>query len=339
MLGNIIDQYTENATFICGHRKSGTTMLLCLLDNHSELLVYPPDSSFFYEYYPKYDSSDYTDEQKVDSISGVVVDRLEVEIGNLSETDREELNFSIDSFREDVRAYAAKTDKTPRNMLLSVIQGYRDHFQGSQNPVRWVEKTTSTEIYAAEVLQWFPRARFIHVIRDPRDNWASLKSGWSARYSRFNDSSERLLQSMIDRGKLGLEFARNNKERFGSEVYKVVRFEDMVERPREVLNDICSFLEVKFSENMLMPTVCGKLWRGNNFDGLKFENPSNVNVGRWRERTTEDEICLIEYYFGDIMEHFGYRTEYPVARRMDAATRHYKWYNFAQLYSQATNPP
>lgn len=311
-------------------------MLLCLLDNHPELLVYPPDSGFYYMYYPKYDSSDYMCQQKVDCISGNIIDQLEWEIENLSQVDRDNLNFPIKAFRDDVRAYAEKSGKTPRDMLLSLIQGYRNHFKGSPKPVRWVEKTTSTEIYAAEILKWFPDAKFVHVVRDPRDNWSSLKSGWSARYSQFNDSLERLLQSMIDRGKLGLEFAKNNKDRFGDKVYKVIKYEDMVTRPREVLNDICDFIEVNFSENMMVPTVCGKVWRGNNFDGLKFDGPSNVNVGRWRERITEDEARLIEYYFGDLMEHFGYDKAYPKSECMDAAIEHYKWFNFAQLYSQAT---
>ena len=38
--------------FLCGHRKSGTTMLLALLDSHPELLTYPADSAFFYRVYP-----------------------------------------------------------------------------------------------------------------------------------------------------------------------------------------------------------------------------------------------------------------------------------------------
>lgn len=329
-----MDNYLEKPMFICGHRKTGTTMLLCLLDNHPELLVYPPDSGFYYMYYPKFESSDYTDQQKIDYISGVIVDQLKTEIAMLSEADRDDLNFPIKALRTDIISYAEQTAKTPRDMLLSLIQGYRDHFKGSPNPIHWVEKTTSTEFYAAEILKWFPRAKFIHVVRDPRDNWASLKSGWSARYSQFNDSLERLLQSMIDRGKLGLEFARHNNNRFGDDIYKVIKYEDLVTHPREVLNDICDFLEIVFSENMMVPTICGKLWRGNNFDGLKFDGPSNVNVGRWRERITEKEAKLIEYYFSDLMGHFGYAKVHSLSECMDAATEHYKWYNFAQLYSQ-----
>ena len=96
-----METYLEKATFICGHRKAGTTLLLCLLDNHPELLVYPPDSAFFYLYYPTYDSPVYTDEQKVERIE-CMVDQLEYEINGLSESDRKDLNFPIDTLRKDV---------------------------------------------------------------------------------------------------------------------------------------------------------------------------------------------------------------------------------------------
>ena len=46
--GNLLD----NPVFLCGHRKSGTTILVCLFDSHPELLTYPCDSGFFYKVFP-----------------------------------------------------------------------------------------------------------------------------------------------------------------------------------------------------------------------------------------------------------------------------------------------
>ena len=325
----------QNATFICGHRKSGTTLLLCLLDNHPQLLVYPADSAFFYGYYPTYDNR-YSDDQKINRIAGFVIDQLEKEINTLSEEDQIDLNLSIDNFRMNLKKIAQNTEKKPHDMLISLLKAYRLIFKGSENAVRWVEKTTSTEIYASEIKKWFPLAKFIHVIRDPRDNWASLKSGWKKRYISFNDSLDRLMQSMIDRGRLGLEFAKYNEKRFGSESYKIIKFEELATNPNRILQEICNFLCIDFSNNLLSPTICGKHWKGNNFDGLTFEKPSSINVGRWKERITDEEARLIEFHFSPLMEFFNYPKAYQVNECMDAATRHYKWYNFAQLYSQPT---
>ncbi|WP_321491574.1 sulfotransferase [uncultured Desulfobacter sp.] len=331
-----MEEYMDNPVFICGHRKSGTTMALALLDNHPQLLVYPPDSAFFYAYYPTYAGDDFSKDQKIDRMAEYIVGQLEYEINNLSETDRFELNFPIQAMRDDLRRFAQKTDTRPQDMLISLIKAYRVHFKGSPSPVHWVEKTTSTEIYARDVLRWFPKAKFLHIVRDPRDTWASMKSGWEKRYKSFNDEMNRLMQSMIERGKLGFEFAINNSSLYGPDVYKVVRFEDLTNNPDDILNDICNFLNISFHRNLLTPTVCGKLWKGNNFDGLKFDRPSNVNVGRWRERINTEEAHLIEYYFADLMKSFNYEITSSLEQRVEAATQHYKWYNFAQKFSQST---
>jgi hypothetical protein len=40
------------ATFICGHPKSGTSLLLTMLDSHPQLVVYPEETRFFRRWLP-----------------------------------------------------------------------------------------------------------------------------------------------------------------------------------------------------------------------------------------------------------------------------------------------
>lgn len=40
--------------FLCGHRKSGTTLLANLLDGHPNLAVYPTDLALLYAYFPEF---------------------------------------------------------------------------------------------------------------------------------------------------------------------------------------------------------------------------------------------------------------------------------------------
>ena len=41
-----------NPIFLCGHRKSGTSMFLNLFDNNSEINVFPTDLNLLYAYFP-----------------------------------------------------------------------------------------------------------------------------------------------------------------------------------------------------------------------------------------------------------------------------------------------
>lgn len=326
----------ENPVFLCGHRKGGTTMLLCLLDGHDELLVYPPDSSFFYAFYPLYASDEYSREQKMEQMISYCVDNLKYEIDRLTEEEQRDLNFSMERFTASFKKLAEATNMSPKSMLNSLLQAYREEFKGSINAKYWVEKTTSSEIYANEIRQWYPNAKFIHILRDPRDNWSSLLSGWKKRYQHFNDDNNRLKQSMIDRGRIGFEYALINQKIYGKENYFVCKYEDLVAEPEKYMKQVCEFLQIQYSESLLYPTVCGKFWPGNNFEGKVFKKPSSENVGRWKDRISKEDAALMEFHFKEVMEKFDYQFAFSEQEQAQAAMEHYKWFNFNQAYSQKT---
>ena len=41
-----------NPIFLCGHRKSGTSMFLNLFDGNKDINVFPTDINLLYAYYP-----------------------------------------------------------------------------------------------------------------------------------------------------------------------------------------------------------------------------------------------------------------------------------------------
>ena len=49
---NNLNNIREKPVFICGHPKSGTSLLRSMLDNHPELIVYPEETYFFRKFLP-----------------------------------------------------------------------------------------------------------------------------------------------------------------------------------------------------------------------------------------------------------------------------------------------
>ena len=45
----------DSPIFICGHPKSGTSLLRSILDSHPEIIVYPEETGFFRRYLPNSD--------------------------------------------------------------------------------------------------------------------------------------------------------------------------------------------------------------------------------------------------------------------------------------------
>lgn len=328
--------YLDNPVFICGHRKGGTTMLINLFDGAKDAVVYPDDSGFFYMYYPRYDSSEYTRIEKSTRLADAIINENLKEVidrNRCNEEERKRLYEKHKIFYQLVKEYKKENFNT-KDILLHFIESFRKSFLPEMiEPKLWIEKTTSTEIYALELAQMFPNAKFIHIIRDPRDNWASLKSGWDKRYRYFNDDARRLKQSMFERGKLGMEFAKHNLEAIGTDRYRVIKFEDLTLNPEAVMRDLANFIGLVFSEKILVTTTFGFGWEGNNFEGMKTDKPSTINVNRWRERISEEDAKLIEYYFKDIMVHFGYQLLFKTKETQKAAIDHYKWFNFSTPYS------
>lgn len=326
-----MDDFYEKATFIGGHRRSGTTLLLNLLEGHPQLSVFPADSGFFYAYYPVYESPEYSNEDRINRI-------IEFSYGNLrEETEKVDSEnhcyFPFEALYFAFREKAVSGNFTPKEMLLAMMSAYQQTYHKDiATHIRWVEKTTSSEIFANYIFEWFPRAKFIHLVRDPRDNYASMKSGWETKYQSRADDLRRLVQSMLDRGKLGMEMARYNLARYGPEHYLVIKYEELAANPKSILARIAHFLGIEYDDCLLRPTVCGQLWPGNSFDGLEFSGPSAFNIGRWKERITPEEAKLIEYHFRDIMLYFGYEPAFEISECIDAAVEHYKWYNYAQTF-------
>lgn len=317
-----------NATFIGGHRKTGTTLLLTLLDGHPQLNTFPADSGFFYAYFPLYESDEYSDKERIERVIQFCLGNLEEELDKVGVDKKKE--FPLQRLHDLSRKKAEKLGNlTTPNVLELMMDAYRECCSwDTTQQIRWVEKTSSSDIYASYIFKWFPDAKFIHLVRDPRDNFASLKSGWKEKYSERSDNIRFLLQSMIERGKLTSELAKFNLERYGPESYMVLKFEDLTSNPERVMNVIADFLGIEFHQSLLRPSVCETSWDGNNFDGLKFKKPSTINVNRWRERIEEEEAMLIEYYFRDIMDYFNYKRVFPLDKTIDAAVKQYQWYNY-----------
>lgn len=331
------NSFIEKPVFICGHRRSGTTLFVSLLENHPELLVYPTDSGFFYAFYPIYENASYSKHDKIEQMVNCCIRNLnDTLVDSFPKNVLNNINFSIKKFTYEFRKLSENTQCMSKELLISLILAYKNQYAYPKNPLRWVEKTTSSEIYASEASKWFPQAKFIHVLRDPRDNWASLKSGWEVRFKYQNDTIGRLMHSMIERGKFGFELAVRNQKRFGKKKYKIIRYEDLVGNTKSVMEDVCRFLDISFSRKVLTPTICGKVWKGNNYSKKNFKGPSSYNVSRWKERITEQEAKLLEYHFEDFMKKFDYPVFFDQTEKINAAVEHYKWYNYAQIYSYSS---
>lgn len=319
--------------FLGGHRKTGTTLLLNLLDGHPELAVYPDDATFFYAYFPTYTRDGFSLEERKKRFERVVFTELEEWMReNASDRDlnvsrlREHFFGEIGDRMEDVTAIAKAMAKA-----YATVQGQQGR------PV--VLKETSIEIYAGELLAAHPTAKFVHLLRDPRDNYAALKAGVATRYALMGENELATLASMIHRARLGFLYARTNQALFGTDRYLILRFEDLLQNTDATLRRLCEFLGIAYRDSLTVPTKLGHPTRGNNFDRLDFSAISGRNVGAWSKRITAEEAQIIEFHFSDVMTERAYNPAFAPKDRAAAAAEFYKWQNYRYFFSDRFAAP
>lgn len=169
---------------------------------------------------------------------------------------------------------------------------------------RWGEKSLHNEHFAHAIFKEFPQARIIHMVRDPRDRYASVSRRHGQHLSRVGPVSGRWLRSMS----AGL---RNSRKYPGR--YTFVRYEDLAESPEKTLEYVCAFIGEDYDAGMLtLRGEPGVRENGSNssFGDLGTERISTKAIGRFEDVLPPKDVLFIQSVSRRAMTRFGYT---PVA--------------------------
>jgi sulfotransferase family protein len=167
---------------------------------------------------------------------------------------------------------------------------------------RWGDKSLNTERYAEHIFAAYPGARVLHMIRDPRDRYASSKTRWQVRRGGVGAGTAEWLASA--------RYATHAEQRFGDQ-YRVVRYETLVTSPERAVRDICGFIGEPYAPNMLSLAAVPKFRdHGNSSYGQAATNGiSSSSIGRYREVLSERDVACIQLLAGREMARYGYEPD------------------------------
>jgi hypothetical protein len=290
--------FDQRACFIAGQAKSGTTLLVALLDSHPELLVMPQDTAYFATVLTKYGASgrraqfDYlTKESWTNVLFGHRARR-----GN-----QDYAGFPKKEFLETFEGTAFDPVNAKRDLLVLMMESYAKVIGVSLDGVkRWVEKTPANRNYVLEIFARFPQAKLLATMRDPRALLAA-----QIALERTRKTRKFSVYYVVAHWRTAARLAR--KVRDGQIPGLVVGYEDLALHPAMSMQKVCDYLEIKFDpEIVLNPTKVGRSWAGNSATGLRFSEINAAPVSRWETELSEDEIGWVEWHCRDLMSEFGY---------------------------------
>jgi hypothetical protein len=199
-----------------------------------------------------------------------------------------------------------------------VLALFQQHNAERLGKNRWGDKSLHTEHHIKQVMTEFPKAKVLHMTRDPRDRYASVRKRFGRDTPRVGAATGRWLSSM--------RAAERNKRTYPSN-YMIVRFEDLATEPEMFLRKICDFIGEPFSPAMLTMEGASKYrdsGGNSSFEQIKPGSISTKPVGRYKKVLSPSEIAFIQLCLTKEMQALGYPKD-PVNLSIAKAAKYYLW--------------
>jgi hypothetical protein len=280
--------------FIVGCARSGTTLLQRIVDAHPQIAI-TPSMHWISGYFKRRKVSRPEDPVTPEMVSGVLEDR------------------KFDRFRirrDELEGLIGSGEPVSYSRFLA---GIFDLYGKTQGKPLVGNKTAPYVRRLPALHALWPKARFVHLIRDGRDvclsvmNWSKAE-GTAGRYATWTEDPVTTMALWWKRKVLlGREAGRS----LGPNLYQEIRYEALVSEPARECEKLCSFLGLPYDEAMV------------NYQERKETGSwGRAAKGRWlpptpamKERHSSmsvEEVERFEAAAGDLLDELGYTRNVPL---------------------------
>lgn len=290
--------------FLVGMPRSGTKLLREVLNNHSQIGITGFESHFI-PYYHK-NIGKFGDLKQLPNFERFYEEfSRSVFFKRLTENDH---------FIDAKSWYEQVDDWSYPGVVEAFYAAYAKH----KNKTIWGDKTPFYLVILPLLKTLFPKAKFVHIIRDVRDYSMSLKKSW---YKNIYRSAQRWHDSVAK--------CRNDGKKLGDENYFEVRYEHLVDSPADTAASICDFLKIPYEPDMVQLKRVTE--RGGDAKDMVGILPNNY--GKWRKSMPKKTIEKVERICGPLLADLDYSVSYSgAAQRLSKfEMNYYKWLDGVNL--------
>ena len=298
------------AIFIVGVSRSGTTLMRRILDKHSRIGI--ATENHYLGHLLAWEGARYYFRRVGDLRRDAAVREL-VELIYSGELQRRSRLRELSPYwrwltskvpRADIEAYLLASDRTERGVFEAFLRIYADR----RGKAVMGEKTPAHLAHVETLLDWFPDARVIHCMRDPRAIYVSELRRRGAQAVGFPYRQLVMVPPLLERFVLlqvvwawaGAVHRHRTLRRLYPDRYRLVRFEDVVTAPDPTMEDVCGFLGIELEPRMLEQKVTSK---GARVGEAGFDAAA---ADRWRGRIGSGARSAIELLLGRRLREMGY---------------------------------
>ncbi len=250
----------QNIVFLSGALRSGSTLLKLILDNHSRVSN-PGEFDFLF---------DLIDEDG--TLPDINVYKNWLESNRIFLAHQLTVGQEVETL-ELLRNFVKQLEAKKNTLILNVHRGFH------------------------KIPSVFSGARYIHLLRDPRDvGLSSIKMGWAGNAYHGIDQWVETERSW-DRLRPQLD----------EEQFIEVKYEDLVSSSQEVLEKICKFLNLKMEQDMF-----------NFFKTSTYGQINKNSLYRWKLELSAEENSAIEYKLSNLLSQKGYEVQSKTSKKPNA---------------------
>lgn len=269
----------DGPIFVTGADRSGTTLLFAILASHPDIAMVRRTNlwRYFHGRYGRLDDPINLERALDEMFRYQRIDRLA--------PDRSRI---LEDFRSGPPTYG------------NLFSLFHRHRAGADGRARWGDKSLHSEYYAARIFDEFPDATVIHMLRDPRDRYASVR--------RRHGRDQAKVAAAMGRWLASARAGRRNERRFAG-AYLVLRYEDLVREPEATMRTVCGLVGVPYASAMLsMGGASEHREAGGNssFGDLEPGTISHKGLGRYRSVLAPREVAFIQAIARRAMAAAGY---------------------------------
>ena len=287
--------------FITGASRSGTTLLSFVLRNHPAVCGLKELQYFGQAWDPSDSQRRFSRAEGIEAAAGMLACQEHGVLGRKVNADHRRLAAAL---IDDLGAAAAD----PAAVFETVVH-YLTRTAAKQVPC---EQTPRNIFYARRLLELYPAAHIVHIVRDPRAVMASQKMRWQRRNLAADGRAVPRYESL----RVWVNYHPYTVARLWSRASSValqiaerprvtlIRFEDLLREPEATVRLLCTRVGLDYDPRMLdvgQVNSSHQTSAGGARRGLQTSA-----IDQWKATLSVAEISITERYCGRLMRRFGY---------------------------------
>lgn len=273
----------ESPFFIVGVHRSGTTLLRFMLSSSPRIYI-PPESDFIPRFFGRHPHGPLSRQQAI---------KILVTIFDAYRFVRE-----WQGARPDWEAFVDSLPELTPALLLDTL--YRRYAE-QNDAVRWGDKTPIYSTYMDLIVEIFPDAQFIHVIRDGRDVALSMVDKWGQQ--EFHIDLYFAARDWVRR----IRRARACGAQLGPDHYYELCYKHLVANPEQELRAVCDFLGEPYVPQMAQHYHLARQRIPADGFSAPVRQPTNTSrLERWRREMSAADQRMLQAVAGDLLHELSY---------------------------------